>query len=305
MVSNSLKEYLKSLVLNANEKVAIATLYNWTNEHDQRLNNDAIQLSARFARLEREINQSVLDSREAKVFMAQITNSLNTLIDQLPNHAEAPSGADSQQTILGKDAKKPKENGPVKILMLTANPSGTTKLNLDKEHSRIAEKLQSKQDQFNLIVQRAVDNIQFKEFTETVKPQILHFSGHGEAGEHGGIIVQNEDKNGLTMISPTSLDVLFEYFKEEGIDINAVILNACYSEDQALAISKHISYVVCTTAAIEDVFAIAFSVGFYFKLMGSDLDFEQAYKSGRAQAVISGANKSHFILYKNNLKLEI
>jgi internalin A len=191
------------------------------------------------------------------------------------------------------------------ILMLTANPSGTTKLNLDKEHARIAEKIQSKQDQFSLTVQRAVDNIQFKEFTETFNPRILHFSGHGEEGEHGGIIVQNEEKNGSTMISPKSLDVLFEYFIGEGIDINAVVLNACYSEDQALAISKHVPYVVCTTAAIEDTFAIAFSVGFYFKLTNTNLDFEQAYKSGRAQAVISGAGKSHFILYKNNLKLEI
>ncbi|MEY3241882.1 MAG: hypothetical protein RIR11_3321 [Bacteroidota bacterium] len=305
MASRTLKEYLKTLVLNANEKAAIAALYSWTNQHDEDLTNEAVQISARFARLEREIDKSIVDARDAKVFMAQITNSLNALIDKLPDHAEAPPEAGHNEVVSRNGSTAPIESDLIRILMLTANPSGTTKLNLDKEHSRIAEKIQNKQDQFSLTVQRAVDNVQFKEFTETFNPQILHFSGHGEEGEHGGIIVQNDDKNGSIMISPESLDVLFEYFIGEGIDINAVVLNACYSEDQALAISKHVPYVVCTNAAIEDTFAIAFSVGFYFKLTSNDLDFEQAYKSGRTQAVLSGANKSHFILYKNNLKLEI
>jgi hypothetical protein len=40
-------------------------------------------------------------------------------------------------------------------------------------------------------------------------------------------------------------------------------MNACYSEDQANAISKHIDFVVGMNKAIGDQAAIRFAVGFY------------------------------------------
>lgn len=197
---------------------------------------------------------------------------------------------------------KKQTSDKLRILMLTANPAETTKINLDKEHARIAEKIQGKHEQFNLIVKRAIDRTEFKEFTETVMPNILHFSGHGTKN---GIIVQNEDKNGHEKISIDALEALFGYFKGEGIDFNAVVLNACHSEDQALVISKHVPYVVGTTIAIGDNLAIAFSVGFYFKLDESGKNIEQAYKSGKVASQMAGAEASNFVLYKNGQKLEI
>lgn len=192
----------------------------------------------------------------------------------------------------------------LKILMLTANPAGTSQLNLDKEHSRIAEKIQHKKDAFDLTVKRAIDRTDFKELTEATKPHILHFSGHGDANE-GGIILQNDDKNGYAMISSDVLDVLFEYFTGEGLNFKAVVLNACYSDDQAQAIAKHVPYVIGTTVAIGDELAIAFSVGFYFKLESSGLNIEQAFKSGRVEAQPVGAKKSHFVLFKNGERLDL
>jgi len=300
MSTKSLKAHLEKLILEANQKDALTILYDWAKDHDRNLNQEVIMLNARFAGLQREINIGLLDQRDAKVALAQITSSLNYLIEKLPDNAKFQA----------EEGEKPMPfvslSGQLKILMLTANPAGTTKLNLDKEYSRIAEKIQHKKDAFDLTVQRAVDKTAFRETTENVRPDILHFAGHGEeGGEYGGIIVQNEDRNGQVMITPDGLDALFEYFKGEGIDLKTVVLNACYSQEQAEAIAKHVPYVIGTTVEIGDALAIAFSVGFYFKLAESDRNIEKAFKSGRVAAQMEGAKKSHFVLYKDGDILDL
>ena len=89
--------------------------------------------------------------------------------------------------------------------MLTSNPAGMVQLNLAKKHSIIAKILQGKEDQFVLNIQKAVSRVEFTQYIQATKPNILHFSGHGEDGKYGGLIVQNEDKNGYDLISPTEL----------------------------------------------------------------------------------------------------
>jgi internalin A len=194
----------------------------------------------------------------------------------------------------------------LKILMLTANPAKTTKLNLDKEHSNIVVKLENNPEKFSLTLRKAVTSTEFKEFTETLKPDILHFSGHGEGGNYGGIVVQNDDKNAEELISIDGLDALFEYFQDQNVKLKIVLLNACYSEEQALTISKYVPFVVGTNVAIGDVAASAFSTGFYYKLAASEnLDYEQAFKSGRTEATLKGAARSNFILFKDGVKAPI
>ena len=62
-------------------------------------------------------------------------------------------------------------------------------------------------------------------------PDIIHFSGHGDGVE--GIIV--EDINGDIVRFPTfGLNRLFKRFKEK---VKCVVLNACYSKEQAEVIS--------------------------------------------------------------------
>ncbi|NUO01920.1 MAG: CHAT domain-containing protein [Saprospiraceae bacterium] len=303
MATVLLKAHLEKLVLEANQKDALATLYTWAKNHDRNLNQEVILLHARFTELKQEVNAGTLDQRDAKIILAQITTSLNYLIEKLPDNASIE--VDENET-RKKEEKPDPATGPLKILMLTANPAGTTKLNLDKEYARIAEKIQSRQNDFKLTVQRAVDATAFRETTETVKPHVLHFSGHGEAGgEYGGLIVQNEDRNGQEMITPDGLDALFEYFKSIKIDFKVVILNCCYSEEQAQAIARHVPFVIGTTVAIGDELATIFSVGFYFKLEKSGLNIEEAFLSGRVAALVKGAKKPHFVLFKGGQKLDL
>jgi hypothetical protein len=229
-----------------------------------------------------------------------ITGSKNVVLGNI-------SGADIHigDRQAGQLAPVPEALAPVPILMLTANPAGTTKMNLDKEHARIAEKLQGQPHRFALQVRRAVDAAAFKEQTEQVKPRILHFSGHGHGGEYGGIVLQNDDHSGAQLLSASALAGLFEYFAEEELGIEAVLLNACYSEAQAAAIAQHVPYVIGTTLAIADEAAIAFSIGFYFKLAQAGMDFEKAYRSGRAQAILAGGRKEDLVLFKDGQQVAV
>ena len=194
-----------------------------------------------------------------------------------------------------------------RILMLTANPAGKAKVNLKKEHSQIVSKLQAHLDQFEFKIKEEVNANEFKETTELQKPTILHFAGQGEKGKtasEGGIVLQNEDKNGYSILETDMIDVLFEYFKEEGLNIQVVILNACYSEVQASAISQYVPFVIGTTKVITTQNAVAFSTGFYFKIATNDFNVERAFKSGRTMAVLKGAKKRDFILFKNGEKVD-
>lgn len=186
----------------------------------------------------------------------------------------------------------------LKILMLTALPAKTVEINIDKEFARISKELQGN-NAFDLLIENHVNQSEFKKFTETNQPDVLHFSGHGlKGGAQGGIVLQNDNKNGYELLSPDKLSFLFKYFKRS-FSIQTVILNACLSEEQAMAISQHVPYVVGTTDEIDDEHSIAFSVGFYFKLVQSKRDFELAFDSGRTEAVLKGAKETDFVFYKN------
>ncbi|HEY9661813.1 MAG TPA: TIR domain-containing protein, partial [Allocoleopsis sp.] len=170
-----------------------------------------------------------------------------------------------------------------KILILAANPKGTTRLRLDEEVREIGERLaRSKQrDQFELKPQWAVRprDIQRAMLDET--PQIVHFSGHGDEAE--GLIFEDEVGN-PKFVDGAALAGLFSLFSDQ---LECVVLNGCYSETQANAIAKHIPYVIGMNQSIDDKAAIAFSVGFYDAL-GAGRSVEFAYKLGCSAIQLAG-----------------
>jgi hypothetical protein len=165
---------------------------------------------------------------------------------------------------------------PIKtILILAANPKGTTSLRLDQEVRDISETLQRSQyrHRFTLVQRWAVRPRDVQRAILEVNPDIVHFSGHG-SGEDGLVF---EDEVGKTkFVDAESLAALFELVASE---IECVILNACYSEVQAEAIAQHISYVIGMNQTIGDSAALEFAFGFYDAL-GGGRDFEFAYKWG-------------------------
>ena len=148
-----------------------------------------------------------------------------------------------------------------KILFLAANPKTTTSLQLRTEANKIHDSLQKAgaADKFQLIDKWAVDSDTLRRTLLDEKPDIVHFSGHG-TGAEGLVLVGQDDKP-----RPATGDALASLFKivNEIKPVRCVLLNACYAEEQARAIFRHIDNVIGMRREVKDDAAIAFSVGFY------------------------------------------
>jgi CHAT domain-containing protein len=161
------------------------------------------------------------------------------------------------------------------ILILAANPRGTSTLRLDEEVREIDAGLQraKKREFFDLKQRWAVRVQDVYQSLLDFKPHIVHFSGHG-TGDNGLAL---EDETGqMQLVDTVALTQLFELFAS---NIECVVLNACYSEVQASAIAQRIPYVIGMNKEIGDKAAIKFATGFYSAL-GAGESVEFAYKLG-------------------------
>ncbi len=105
------------------------------------------------------------------------------------------------------------------------------------------------------------------------RPQILHFCGHG--AENGGLAFEDE-MGKIQLVNAEALADLFQLF---AVQLECVVLNACFSEIQANAIAQHIDYVIGMNHKIGDKAAISFAVGFY-DAVGAGESFDFAYQLG-------------------------
>ncbi len=167
-------------------------------------------------------------------------------------------------------------NFPVrKILVLAANPENTSGLRLDEEVREIQRSLQlsKERDRFDLVSEWAVRTEDLLQKLVTYKPHIVHFLGHG-TGDQGLVL---EDGRGRSQLVPTrALARLFQQMTS----VECVLLNACYSDTQAQAISQFVSCVIGMNQPIGDIAARHFSRGFYTSL-GNGGSYEAAYEMGR------------------------
>ncbi len=117
-----------------------------------------------------------------------------------------------------------------------------------KEAREIEEALKrsNKREQFDFIQKTAVRAQDLRRGLLDATPQIVHFSGHGD-GKNG--IVLEDDLSVTHMVSTEALAELFALCKGH---VECVLLNACYSEEQANVIVKHIPYVIGMDQSISD-----------------------------------------------------
>jgi len=162
-----------------------------------------------------------------------------------------------------------------RILVLAANPPGTSQLRLDREVRSIDLALRESPlgEQFELHQRWALRPRDLQRALLDVEPEIVHFSGHGE-GEAGIVL---EDASGqMQLVGTAALSNLFELCAEH---VNCVVLNACYAEVQADAIVQHINYVIGMRQAVLDEVAIAFATGFY-RGLGAGQAVKEAFDNG-------------------------
>jgi tetratricopeptide (TPR) repeat protein len=166
----------------------------------------------------------------------------------------------------------------MRILFLAANPFDITRLRLDQEIRSIDQALRQAEfrDNLNLIPHGAVRVTDLQSLLLRHKPDIVHFSGHGTEGSE---IILEDDTGQSYPVSTRALSSLFSVLRD---NIRCVVLNACYSEEQARAIAEHIDCVIGISEAIRDASAISFATAFY-RALGYGRDVKTAFDLGCIQ----------------------
>jgi hypothetical protein len=148
----------------------------------------------------------------------------------------------------------------VKILFLGANPLNSTRLALDEEIREIEQKLRAARlrDSFELRSRWAVRPSDLQQALLDEEPTIAHFSGHGDGA--AGLMLHSDDATNDALVTAAALRSLFRVLKD---NVRVVVLNACFSTEQATAIVEEIDFVVGMSDEIDDDAARFFAAAFY------------------------------------------
>jgi hypothetical protein len=140
------------------------------------------------------------------------------------------------------------------------------------------------EQRFHVVLAATVTDDDLRRALLTHEPEIVHFSGHG-TGRKG--LVFEEAGEPLLIAA----EVLADLFRLCAAHVKCVVLNACYSEVQAAAISAHVEFVIGMSRAIGDAAAIKFSTGFYDAL-ASGRPVAEAFQFGCNAISLKGIPES-------------
>lgn len=145
------------------------------------------------------------------------------------------------------------------ILFLAANPRGSQPLRLAEECAEIQRELKMApyRDDFRFESRWAVGIDELMRHLTELDPTVIHFSGHG--GGSAGLMLQDEQGQP----QPVSARALAMVFGATAQRARVVVLNACYSTEQAEALRATVDCVVGMAGAIGDDAARAFAIRFY------------------------------------------
>jgi hypothetical protein len=192
----------------------------------------------------------------------------------------------------------------IRILLFGANPNGDLKL--DEEFRSIRKGLNEARyrEMADLDLALATRPSDLIDELARNQPHIVHFSGHGLPAKKAkndpaqarnlippGVEEANEaqivlvDEQGAPR--PVNCDALAELFRHRKGLIRLVVLNACYTREQASAIRRHIDCVVGTNRAIGDKAARVFSPRFYRSLAEGG-SVQEAFNDALIQLQLEG-----------------
>jgi CHAT domain len=188
----------------------------------------------------------------------------------------------------------------LRVLYLAANPGATSPLRLDEEIHQIQSRLRGAPLSGRISMSSAWA-VRVSDLARTLRetsPAAVHFAGHGT---REGIILERGGEArdvkipvpaptldaGPTPPEPVPGTALADLFRLEGRTVRCVVLNACFSEDQARAIADQVPFVVGTRPSIRDRDAIAFS-GRFYESIANGATLEEAVEAGGNEIALQG-----------------
>jgi class 3 adenylate cyclase/tetratricopeptide (TPR) repeat protein len=172
----------------------------------------------------------------------------------------------------------------LRILFLAADPGSMGQVNAGREAREIRERLRTAahRDAIELVERFAVRPGDLQRTFFEVRPHVVHFSGHGTAGEE--LVLEGDDGSA----EPLGKRALTELFRVHKDTIRVVVLSACHSRPQVEAISEHVECAIGMRRAIGARAATEFSAAFYLAVgFGASvaMAFESAVAELRARGI--------------------
>jgi HEAT repeat protein len=220
---------------------------------------------------------SKLKTKQAKVAMARLAFRHNTLFGL----REDKSGVSPTATMVPVATKS--NDQKVRILLFSANPEGANSLKLAEEEREIKEKIRASEhrDLIDVETMGAVRPVDLLEGMNRYQPHVVQFSGHSNQGE--GILICGKAGESK-VIDGEGLAALFRSTEK---NVLVVVLNACYSQEQAEAITKVVPCVVAMKDTIDRGAARSFAASFYSAL-GYGNSVARAFEQGLARLKMEG-----------------
>src|ERR1700754_2535394 len=147
----------------------------------------------------------------------------------------------------------------IRVLFVAANPLDLGLLRLDEEMRDITARIRASEhrDSVELISAWAARPADLLQSLNEYRPHVVHFSGHGS--DEGEVIFHGADGSAR----PVSREAVVEVMKTAGDEIKLVVFNACFSEAQAEAVTRHVDVAIGMSDEIGDEAARVFAAQFY------------------------------------------
>lgn len=218
----------------------------------------------------------VRDVERLSTLLVSISNSVKVQLSMLK-----PKAGHSEKDMTSQNKVK-------KILFLAANPIDENQLSLDRECREIEQRIQvsKHRDHFELHSKWAVRPEDLLQYLLQYSPHIVHFSGHGSSSDE---IFLLDAQSRAMPVSKSAIKHLFLTLKD---NIRVVVLNACFSQPQALAIVEIVDCAVGMSKEIGDEAAISFAASFY-QAIGYGRSVREAFELGRSALLLAGISEEN------------
>ncbi|HEU4536829.1 MAG TPA: CHAT domain-containing protein, partial [Polyangiaceae bacterium] len=163
----------------------------------------------------------------------------------------------------------------IKILFLAANALPERPLRLEEELRTVESRLRASRygDAFELARCSATRLEDVQRCLLEHAPDVVHFAGHGDAG--AGLVLF-DDRGKPARVPIAALATLLRVFRSE---VRLVVFNACFSADQAAAVSESAGFAVGMRGEIADRASLAFAGSFY-EALGYGRSVREAFELG-------------------------
>lgn len=261
--------------------------------------NEAIRFPEAFGSLKLKITEDRLlvigdgaDFHYEIGILPTLLERKNSIVGRINKHRNGLSKANPSMKYgnneINENGRINQDQKTIKILFLAANPKDSIRLRLDDETRAIDLALRQAEfrSRYEIKQHWAVRVYELQGYLLRHKPDIVHFCGHGSLSSQ---IVLEDNLGNSHPVSSTALSQLFSVLKD---NIRCVVLNACYTEQQARAIAEHIDCVVGMSSSITDPASIGFATAFY-QALGYGRSVKTAFDLGCNQIELENFNEQN------------